>query len=274
MVILDSGGKKNPLKMISLDIDGPFVLPPTTCTNRRSEFLKRGNTILGFYLTLALYSDKGRETMDALEKSGQLKYDTPIRMKSDKEGIDSRLNYGLLKKLFARAGAQLTNQVFLMVYGNFEAYLLDIIADGLKGLSHTDPQEEAIQLMMGTTWRGKFDRITQKLQIKLGRGILTAKFVNFDMGFFGEKCTDPIDFLDRMADLRHRLVHSTGRADDSLLSKYPNSGLHIGDVISLPFGLPYGIHFFFVLMTEVVDQAFVDRFGWPMSVIAPEKLVD
>lgn len=265
--------KRDPLRMRELEPGGPFVLPPTLCSDRRADFLKRGNIILGFYLAMALYAGEGRKRLEAAESEGNLKYDTPIRMKLDPGGFETRLNYGLLKKQFARAGAQLTSQVFLMVYGNFEAYLLDIAADGLRELSTLNPEEEAIQLMMGTAWHGKFDRIIQRLGIKLGKRLLVNKFRDLEMGFLGDKCDDPIDFLDRMADLRHRLVHSIGRADNALVAKYPNSGLGVGDVITLPFGLPQGIHLFFVLLTEVVDQTFAARFNWPMSTVAPEKLL-
>jgi hypothetical protein len=85
------------------------------------------------------------------------------------------------------------------------------------------------------------------------------------MGFLGEKCSDPIDLLDRMADSRHRLVHSSGRVDNLLIKKYPISNLKLGDLLVLPFGLPHGIHFYFVLLAEVVDDEFANKFNWPRT---------
>lgn len=164
--------------------------------------------------------------------------------------------------------------MFLGVYGNFEAYMLDLIAAGLKELSYTNPEDEAVKIMLGTAWHGKFDRIIQKIGVTLGKGKLVNKFRNLDMGFLGEKCVDPIDFLDSMADLRHRLVHSSGRADTALVNKYPKANLRPGDLIELPFGLPYGIHMFFVFLAEVVDEVFATKFNWTRSIVAPEKLID
>lgn len=215
----------NPLNMRQLEAEGPFVLPSIQCTQILTDFLRRGNRILGFYFTVASYSEKGREYVEQAEKAGKLKPDTPIRIKMQPQGIEIRLNYGLLKKQFSQAGAQLTNNVFLGVYGNFEAYMLDLIAAGLKELSYTNPEDEAVKIMLGTAWHGKFDRIIQKIGVTLGKGKLVNKFRNLDMGFLGEKCVDPIDFLDSMADLRHRLVHSSGRADTALVNKYPKANL-------------------------------------------------
>lgn len=260
--------------MRQLEAEGPFVLPSINCSDRLADFLRRGNTILGFYFTVAMYSEHGRKAIESQEAKGVLKPDTLIRKKIEPGGIETRLSYGLLKRQFQQAGARLTNQTFLMVYGNFEAYMLDAIADGFRALSCATPEEEAIKLMIGTSWRGKFDRIAQKIGVSLGKGKLVSKFRDLDMGFLGDKCTDPIDFLDRMADLRHRLVHSNGRADTALLSKYPNTGLSAGDLITLPFGLPHGIHMFFVFLGEVVDESFAIKFNWTRSVISPERLVD
>ncbi len=260
--------------MRQLEADGPFVLPSIQCTQILTDFLTRGNRILGFYFTIASYSEKGREYVEQIEKSGKLKPDTPIRIKIESQGIDVRLNYGLLKKQFSQAGSQLTNNVFLGVYGNFEAYMLDIIAAGLKELSYPNPEDIAVETMMGTRWEGKFNRVMQRIGVKFGKQRMVNKFHNLDMGFLGEKCVDPVDFLDRMADLRHRLVHSSGRVDKALVNKYPKANLRTGDLIVLPFGLPHGIHMFFVFLAEFVDEIFAARFNWTRSEVAPEKLID
>jgi len=229
---------------------------------------------MSFYFTVASYSGQGQQYVEQIEKAGKLKYDTPIRFKIEPQGIEIRLNYGLLKKQFSKAGAQLTNNVFLGVYGNFEAYMLDVIVAGLKELSHPNPENEAVSMTLGTAWQGKFSRIIQKFGVQLGKGKLVNQFRNFDMGFLGEQCVDPIDFLDRMADLRHRLVHSSGRVDNALINKYPKANFKSGDLIELPFGLPYGIHMFFVFLTEVIDEVFALKFNWTRSIVAPEKLID
>lgn len=266
--------RDNPLNMRQLGADGPFVLPSIQCTQILTDFLTRGNRILGFYFTVSLYSEKGREYVEQIEESGKLKLDTPIRFKIEPQGIEIRLNYGLLKKQFSQAGSQLTNNVFLGIYGNFEAYMFDIIAAGFRELSQPNPEDEAIKMMLGTTWEGKFNRVIQRIGVNLGKQRMVNKFHNLDMGFFGEKCVDPVDFLDRMTDLRHRLVHSSGRADQALINKYPKANLGFGDLIELPFGLPHSIHTFFVFLAEFIDEVFAIKFNWTRSAVAPEKLIN
>lgn len=91
----------NPLNMRQLEAEGPFVLPSIQCTQILTDFLRRGNRILGFYFTVASYSEKGREYVEQAEKAGKLKPDTLIRIKMQPQGIEIRLNYGLLKKQFS-----------------------------------------------------------------------------------------------------------------------------------------------------------------------------
>jgi hypothetical protein len=270
----DSRQTSNPLNMRQLEVGGPYVLPSIQCTPILSDFLKRGNRILGFYFAVTIYAGEGKKNMDQAEKEGKLKPDTPTKIRIETQGIDIRQNYGLLKKTFSKAGAQLTNQVFLGIYGNFEAYMLDTISAALKELAFPSPDDEAVKTMLGTAWRGKFDRVVQKTGVTLGQRKMVDKFRNLDMGFLGEKCEDPIDFLNRMADFRHRLVHSSGRVDMALIKKYPKVNLVDGDLMELPFGLPQGIHMFLVLLAEVVDEAFATRFNWTRSLVAPEQLTD
>ncbi len=132
----------NPLGMRQLEEGGPFVLSPTLCSARRVEFLRRGNIILGFYSTIAIASKKGQDIINQAEKKGELGQDTPIRIDMRPGGEIIQTNYGLFKKQFVNAGVHLTNQVFLMLYGNFEAYLADLVLDALTHTSsHPDPYE-------------------------------------------------------------------------------------------------------------------------------------
>jgi hypothetical protein len=94
------------------------------------------------------------------------------------------------------------------------------------------------------------------------------------MAFLGKATVDPLDILQAMADLRNRLVHSAGRADQKLIREYPASGLKEGELIQLPFGLPTDIHFFFVPMTDLLDEAFCRVFGWARELVRPHSLID
>ncbi len=262
---------RDPLRMRTISPEGIFVLPNILCSKRRIEYFERANEILGFYATLAFYSNEGGKAIEATVEKSNIVDSTTFRVKMDKHTIQSTC--GVFRKFFQRAGNQLTNQVFLMVYGNFEAFFTDLIHDGFCEQGITNASEEAISLLISSKWEGKFDRISQKLGVQLGKHSRVQKFRDLDMGFLGESCVDPVDFLQRMADLRHRLVHSTGRADSILVSRYPMAGLAEGKFITLPFGLPYDVHFFFVLLTDYLDKAFAKKFGWERTQVAPEELL-
>lgn len=264
---------ENPLGMHPLEEGGPFVLPPAACSQRRLEFFRRGNTILGFYTVTAIVSKTGQDVISNQEKLGKFKPDTAFRLKMG-DGSIAQMNYGLFKKYFTKAGAHLTNQVFLMLYGNFEAYLCDLVLDALTQMKVSDPYEETLRLMYTSKWRGKMDRITQKLNVPLGTKVFVNQFKDIDMGFLGQQCKNPIEFLEKAADLRHRLVHYSSKVDKEFLNVYPNAGLSEGDTISLPFGLPMSLQLFYAHLTDVIDKAFSSKFGWQRTVVPIEKLTE
>ena len=263
----------NPLGMRQLEDGGPFVLPPSPCSQRRIEFLKRGNTILGFYTVMSIVSKTGGDVITRQEEQGKFRTDTPFRLKMPNGNI-SQMNYGLFKKYFANAGSHLTNQVFLMLYGNFEAYLADLVLDALTQMNIPDSYEETLRLLYTSKWQGKIDRITQKLKVQLGTRKFRNGFRNIDMDFLGQRCQNPIDFLEKVADLRHRLVHYSGRVDKQFVTDYPKSGLSEGSLISLPLGFPMSIQLFFVHLTDLIDEAFCLKFGWQRTVVTIEKLTE
>jgi len=123
-------------------------------------------------------------------------------------------------------------------------------------------------------WQGKIDRISKKLGIRLGTRVFINKFHDIDMGFLGEPCKSPIELLEKAADLRHRLVHSSGRVDAAFIATYPKAGLSVGQVISLPFGFPIPLQLLFYHLTEVFDEAFSSNFGWQRTTVAPETLTE
>lgn len=267
-----SVASRNPLEMRKLGYGGPFVLPPMSCSQRRQEYFQRANRILSTYTTITGYSSQGQQAVEKAVAASQISDDTPMRISMGEHTIQT--TFRMIRSAFAKAGGQLTNQVFLMIYGNFEAYVADLVQDALTALGIPDPIQETIMLTSTTKWAGKLDRIAQKFSLPLGRGRYIAAYEAIDMGFLGRATTDPVELLQAMADFRHRLVHSAGRADAKLLSDYPQSGLSEGDLIQLPFGFPFNIHFFFVPLTDLLDNAFCSKFEWPRSVTQVEKLID
>ncbi len=263
---------KNPLRMKPLTEGGPFVLPPMLCSQRRREYFQRANRILATYATVTAYSGQGQKAIEAGAAAGKFADATPMRMVLGDHTFQT--NYRMMRSAFAKAGAQLTNQVFLLLYGNFEAFLADLAHDALSTLGSSDPFEDAVALVAMTKWKGKLGRIAQKFSLELGHRRYIAAYRDIDMRFLGRATNDPIEFLQSAADLRHRLVHSAGRADAKLLAEYPESGLSDGALIELPFGFPVAVHFFFVPLSDLLDDAFSARFAWPRETSSIDQLLD
>ena len=84
--------------------------------------------------------------------------------------------------------------------------------------------------------------------------------------------TDPVDLLQSMADVRHRLVHYSGKMDRNFLRDYPNAKIVEGEFISMSADLPFDLHFYFVKLSDFIDQKFSERFGWNRIEVPPESL--
>lgn len=256
--------------MRQIEPGGPFVLSPVLCSSRRKDYFERANRHLAMYSSLSIYAYFGNEAIIIESKRRDIDDNTPVRLNISNHIMQT--SYRQLKKSFSRSGAQLTNQVFLMLYGNFDAFLFDLVHDAQHQLGSRDPIQDAITMLSTTRWRGKLDRVSQKLSVNTAKGKLTRVFKDIEMGFFGQPTNDPIEFLQCMADLRHRLIHGGSRADSKLIQKYPDAGLAEGQYIELPFGLPFSISYFFIPLTDYLDKAFCDQFDWKREMVSPENL--
>lgn len=268
--MIDNNAKNNPMKMIQGPY-GLYILPPTQCSEFRENFFRRGNQIIGFYVSISTYSEKGLQLSKVEELRSRYKDSTPIPI-GGFPGRSIVINYGQLKKLFSDAGTHLTNQVFLMIYGNFEAYLIGVVQKALLEISKPNGEIEVANFLSGKKWEGKFSKLTQEFKVDLGGNRLKNKFASFEMEFLGEKYSNPIVFLDALTALRHRLVHSNGRVDGLLISQFPKLSLKKGDLVSFQLGIPIDFHLFFCHLTEVVDDLFSARFNWKQNTLKPEAL--
>ena len=266
-----SSGEGNPLGMWELEDGGPFVLPPQSCSERRQEFFRRANRILGTYAATTLYAGVGQTSLERSAEAHGIRDKTPMRIPMGRVTI--QWPYRVLRSTFASAGDELTNQAFLMIYGNFEAYLADLVYDALASSHAKAPFDDALRLMASMKWWGKLDRIGQRFDLRLGRARYRKAYEGIEMGFLGREMSDPIDFLEAMAEMRHRLVHSAGRVDANLRTKYPGYDLPEGALIRLPPELPFDIQLFLVPLTDLLDDAFCTRFGWKRRCVHVERLV-
>lgn len=94
------------------------------------------------------------------------------------------------------------------------------------------------------------------------------------MHFLGTKCSQPMDFLEKVSDLRDRVVHYGSRVDAGLASSYSEAGFKEGDEIAFPFDVPTQLHLFLTHLSNLVDDAFCRKFGWPRDIVGPENLLD
>lgn len=250
--------------MRKLTPDGPYIMGQEQCTERKKDYLKRGNRILSTYTTVAAFSNFGLQHINSLNKGN----DTPFRLT-----IGSRLiqtNYLTLKNMYPKALVQLTNQTVAMIYGNLEAYIVDIAIDSFQALGNDNAQQETLRLLATKGWKGKIDSIGQKFNVKLGKNVFIEKFKDIPLEFQGKSYSNPIEFLQIIADIRHLILHSAGRIDERLAQE---TGLKSGEEISFPVELPFDLHIFLVTFSDVFDKAFSDGFGWTRHLVKPEHLV-
>ena len=87
---------------------------------------------------------------------------------------------------------------------------------------------------------------------------LKAHFQNFKMKFEGQQYKDPLQFLNELAQLRHRIVHA--------------SNIMQGTTIIVIRGqVLYKFHTFYALLTEYIDDLFAQKFDFERELIDPAK---
>jgi len=257
----------NPFKMKEMSPEGPYILGDEQCTDIKIEYLRRGNTILASYATVATMSNIGLQRVKEQIKDEE----TPMRLTLGSRLIQCK--FRTLNYLFPIVTRQLTNQGIIIVYGNFEAYLVDILISAFQELKIENPEQETLNMLAARGWEGKIDHIGQKLKVNIGKRQFLEKFKDIPLDFQGTLCKDPIIFLQKVADVRHLIAHSSGRISEGLAKAYPGAGLKTGDVIQLPVELPFDLHIFLVAFTDVFDKAFSEKYGWERKTVSPESLV-
>jgi hypothetical protein len=258
---------ENPFRMKELSPEGPFVLGDELCSERRKDFLLRGNNILASYANIATFSNLGLQQVKALK----ITTDTPMRLTIGGRVIQCK--HRTLIDMYPAALKQLANQTFTVIYGNFEAYIVDVLVDAFEIMKVENPQQDALKLLAMKGWEGKIDSIGQKIGVSVGKRQFQEKFKSIPMEFAGQSCSDSISFLQNIADLRHLIVHSAGRVDERLARSHPEANLKKGEDLAVPVELPFDLHLFLNAFTDVFDKAFADKFNWERNLIQPEYLV-
>jgi len=248
----------NPLGMIPDRYDGKtFVLPPTPCTEERRLFLRRTNEILGFLFVTCLSYQEYKGQLEKIIPTLPMKENTPMKIT-----LKSRMSMMPAKRIIAltKDGINvLARQVIVMIYGSFETYLFGLFDRSYPavGISE-DLLETSLDIMMKKRWDGKFSKMEQVFGIEYRAGRLSDYFSGFTMDFEGKIFKNPLDFLDELTQIRHRIVHASSILDKDRL-------IYI-DLDILPVLVAFFSH-----LTDYIDEMFAKRFGYVRTVVNPAE---
>ncbi len=168
---------------------------------------------------------------------------------------------------------ELARQACVGLYGNFEALLADHVLAVFQARGGGDPENSTKLLLMNRAWRQKLEGTAEKLGLRYRSRDLLALYEGHVFNFFGKVLSDPIDFLQAVAHVRHRIVHSNGRVDGRFLADYPESGMKPGDLIPVPLEIPFLLWSFLLPLSDYVDRLFAEHFVWPREIVKPETLI-
>ncbi|MCX6335558.1 MAG: hypothetical protein NT092_14870 [Bacteroidia bacterium] len=247
---------QNPLGMIPDRYDGKtFVLPPTPCTDERRLFLKRTNEILGFLFVTCLSYHEYMNHFEKLVPNLPFKDRTPMKIKLKSKFAMMPANRVLA---FTKEAVDvLARQVFVMIYGSFETYLYGLFERSYAAVGVVENTlETSLDILMKKRWDGKFCKMGVVFGFEYMAGELARHFSNFKMDFQGKIFNNPLDFLDELTQVRHRIVHAS-----SIIGKDQLIFIDI-DV------LPELVNFFYHL-TDYTDEIFAKRFGYSRAVVNP-----
>ena len=248
----------NPLGMVPDRYDGiTFVLPPTACTEERRLFLRRTNEILGFLFVTCLCYKEYRRQFEKIIPDMPFKDATPIKitLKSKMSMMQASRVLSLMKECID----VIARQSFIMIYGSFETYLYALFERSFPYVGvKVDIFEKSLEILMKGRWDGKFCKIGQIFDIEYKAGQLMGHFSDFKMDFEGKIYKNPLDFLDEIAKVRHRIVHAS-----SILE---NDKMIYVDVDILPVFVGFYNH-----LTDYIDNMFATRFGYLRTVLNPAE---
>ena len=247
----------NPLSMQPDPYDGKtFVLPETKCTVERSQFFKRMNEILGFMYVSLLCYDEYKKHFEKVIPQLPFKDRTPIKIEwkaSKSLMMPARKIVSLSKESFDI----LPRQIFIMVYGSFETYLFQLFERSYPLISVTkDTLDLSLGILMKKRWDGKLSKMANTFGFEYKASQIKNYFSSLEMDFNGESITNPLDFLDKLVQVRHRIVHASSIFEEGRLITI--------DICFIP-------EFFFFLyhLTDYIDSLFAKRFGFQRIKINP-----
>lgn len=246
----------NPLRMVPDRFDGKsFVLPPTDCTEERRLFLRRTNEILGFLFVTCLCCQEYRSQFEKLIPNMPFKDATPIKIT-----LKSKLSIMKASRVLSIARENIdiiSRQSFIMIYGSFETYLYDFFKRSFPLIGVKDGVfEKSLDILMKGRWDGKLCKIGRVFDIEYKAGHMISHFSDFKMEFEGKVYKSPLDFLDEIAKIRHRITHASSILENDEIIRV--------DVDILPEFVAFYYH-----LTDYIDNMFAKRFGYLRTTVIP-----
>jgi len=250
----------NPLNMVPDSYAGDtFVLPETDCTDERKQFFGRMNEIQTFLFVTKVSFDVCKEKFEKVIIP-QLPFNsnTPIRLGMN-EDVFVTMPAARIVSMTTNGINLLTRQAFVMYYGSFETYLFQLFERSFPLIGVTENiLEKSRDILMLKKWDGKFCKINETLNIGYRANDLIQAFSNFELDFQGKIHKNPLNFLDDLAQIRHRIVHASSILENDKL-------------IYIDIKIFHGFFYFFFLLTNYVDELFSRRFGYTRTAINPSR---
>lgn len=254
-----SSSSNNPLNMKRDPFDGKsFVLPETECTYERRLFFKRMNEIQSFlYVAKLAFDDCKKNYEKNVIPKLPNKEKTPMKL-----GINSNFIFmpvAQIIELTSNGINILTRQALVMFYSSFETYLYQLFERSFPIVGITEATlDKSRDILMLKKWDGKFCKMNEVFDIGYKASELADYFSNFEMDFEGKKYNNPLNFLDKLAQVRHKIVHAS-----SIIEK--------NRMIFIDINIFHGLFGFFFLLTDYVDNFFAKKFGYTRQKINPAK---
>lgn len=250
----------NPLGMVPDPFAGnAFVLPKTVCTEERQQFFRRMNEIQALlYITKVSFDVCKERYEEVIIPKLPSKANTPIKLEMN-GGNFIVMPADRIIGITTNGINLLTRQALVMFYGSFETYLFQLFEKSfpLVGITN-DILDKSRDILMLKKWDGKFCKMNEVFKVDYRANDLTSKFNSFEMDFEGKKHKNPLNFLDELAQVRHRIVHASSILENNKL-------------IFIDMNIFHGFFGFFFLLTDYVDNLFAKRFSYTRQRLNPSE---
>lgn len=253
-----SPSSQNPINMVPDPFAGnTFVLPATECTDERRLFFKRMNEIQAFlYVTKLSFDVCKKNYEENIIPKLPFKEKTPMKLEMSVGNFVSMPAKGIIE-LTTNGINILTRQALVMFYGSFETYLYQLFERSFPIIGITEEiLDKSRDILMLKKWDGKFCKMNKVFNIGYRAKDLMDRFNDFEMDFKGKKHKNPLNFLDDLAQVRHRIVHASSILENDKL-------------IIIDMNIFHGLFGFFFLLTDYVDSLFARKFGYTRQKINP-----